>query len=551
MQLRPRQVDFVESCVNALKTRGNTIGVAPTGAGKTVMLSAVAGSMGGRVLILQHRDELVSQNRATFKAVCPGVETDLYVADRKRWSPGATFAMIQTLSRESNLSSMPPFDMVVIDEAHHVAAKSYLTVVERARQLNPNVKLFGVTATPSRGDGLGLSKVFDNVADVITLGELIQAGFLVRPRTFVIDCNLRESLAGVKKTSVDFDMNEVAEIMDKQAVTSRVIDEWRKVAGDRRTVVFCSTVDHARHVMQAFQGCGYKTDMVYGDMPDGERRSVLRSFDMGDVQVLINVAVLTEGWDCQPVSCVVLLRPCSYKSTMIQMIGRGLRKVDPERYPGIVKSDCIVMDFGYSLHVHGGIETDIAIQDKEGKGVCKCCPDCSMDIPIGSMVCPICGYEYPEEDESDPNELIQKARSPLVDFSMTEVHLLEVSPYKWQDMFDGYVTIANGMSAWACMVLYKDRWHSIGRYGNDRCHLLAVSDDKTQALASADDFLRQYGDKEAARKTKRWLNEPATDKQLTMLGISTPFGVTKYGASCSLTWNWNEREIRRIIQKIS
>ena len=70
-------------------------------------------------------------------------------------------------------------------------------------------------------------------------------------------------------------------------------------------------------------------------------------------------------------------------------------------------------------------------------------------------------------------------------------------------------------------------------------------------MASVDDFLRQYGDKEVVRKTKRWLNEPATDKQLTMLGISTPFGVTKYGASCSLTWNWNEREIRRIIQKIS
>jgi DNA repair protein RadD len=90
-----------------------------------------------------------------------------------------------------------------------------------------------------------------------------------------------------------------------------------------------------------------------------ERRETLAAYDRGEIQVITNVAVLTEGWDCQPTSCVILLRPSSFKSTMIQMIGRGLRKVEPERYPGVIKDDCIVLDFGTSILTHGSIEQDV------------------------------------------------------------------------------------------------------------------------------------------------------------------------------------------------
>jgi len=551
MQLRPRQRDFVKRCIDALDKDGNTLGVAPTGAGKTVMLSAVAREVGGRTLVLQHRDELVAQNRATFKAVAPGITTDLYTADRKRWSDGVTFGMVQTLSRPDNLATVPHLDLLVIDEAHHVAANSYKSVIQAARNVNPALKVFGVTATPQRGDKRGLSETFSNVADIISLSELISSGFLVKPRFFVIDCNIREDLAKVKVTTNDFDMNEVAEIMDKQVVTDRVLEEWRTRAGDRKTVIFCSTVAHAGHVSEYFKLAGFKADMIHGEMPDGERRRVLRAFDKGELQVLVNVAVLTEGWDCQDVSCVVLLRPCSYKSTMIQMIGRGLRKVDPDRYPGVIKSDCIVLDFGYSILAHGSIDTDVCLRPEAGH---KKCPECKTKLPAGALECPVCGYEYPlpgdpDKDEDDPDVEVDKlGRAPLSSFTMTEVHLMDMSPYRWQDLFDGVVVMANGLTAWACLVNMNDKWFVVGRADGSNAKLIYATEDKVTALASADDFLRQTGDKDASRKTKRWLSEPATDKQLKLLDLTgMQFGMTKYLASCLITWKFNERDIKRIL----
>ena len=550
MQLRPRQRDFVARCLKALDNDGNTLGVAPTGAGKTVMLSAVTREVGGRTLVLQHRDELVAQNRNTFKAVAPGISTDLYTADRKRWSDGVTFGMVQTLSRPDNLATVPFLDLLVIDEAHHVAANSYKSVIQAARNINPRLKVFGVTATPQRGDRRGLSETFSNVADIISLSELISTGFLVKPRFFVIDCDIRDDLAKVKVTTNDFDMNEVAAIMDKQVVTNRVLDEWTAKAGGRKTVMFCSTVAHAEHVADFFKATGHKADIIHGEMPDGERRRVLRAFDKGEIQVLVNVAVLTEGWDCQDVSCVVLLRPCSYKSTMIQMIGRGLRKVDPDRYPGVIKSDCIVLDFGYSILAHGSIDTDVCLTPEPGN---KKCPECQTKLPAGALECPVCGYEFPiaadvEDDEDEPDVEIDKMKMPLSHFNMTEVHLMDMSPYRWQDLFDGAVVMANGLTAWACLVNYNDKWYVCGRADGAAARMIYATEDKVTALASADDFLRQAGDKDASRKTKRWLSEPATDKQLQLLDLTgMQFGMTKYLASCLITWKFNERDMKRLL----
>jgi DNA repair protein RadD len=140
---------------------------------------------------------------------------------------------------------------------------------------------------------------------------------------------------------------------------------------------------------------GYSAACVEGNMTKQERAAVLSAYDRGELQVITNVAVLTEGWDHQPTSCVILLRPSSYKSTMIQMIGRGLRKVEPSRYPGVVKDDCVVMDFGTSILTHGSIEQDV---DLEGAGT-KSCPECEALVPAQMRECAICGYEWPRDDE--------------------------------------------------------------------------------------------------------------------------------------------------------
>ena len=340
MLLRERQKEFVEKSVEALLEHGNTLGVAPTGAGKTIMLSAVVGELDKhypnfKACVLAHRDELTIQNMDKFTRINPHLTTSLFNAETKCWKGQTTFAMVQTLSREEHLQSMPRLNLLVIDEAHHATADSYLSIIERARELNPNVKIFGVTATPNRGDKTSLGKVFSNCSDQIKISELISDGHLVRPRTFVIDLgDTREKLQALSlRANNEYDDGEVASILDSTPLNSEVVRHWQEKAGDRKTVVFCSTIEHARHVVETFKAAGVKAALVTSECSTIEREKILAAVTSGEIQVLVNVAILTEGWDFPPVSCVILLRQASYKSTMIQMIGRGLRVIDKAVYP--------------------------------------------------------------------------------------------------------------------------------------------------------------------------------------------------------------------------
>ena len=185
---RPYQSRMVSRVVSALEAHGNTLAVAPTGAGKSIILSMLAGEMQpAKTLVLQHRDELVSQNLAKFQKVNPGMPVSLYTAEVKSWKGEAVFGMVQTLSREDNLQRIPRLDLLIVDEAHHCMAPSYQRIIEAVRDRNPICKIAGFTATPNRGDGKGLRSVFSNCADQVTINELIDHGFLVPPRGFVID----------------------------------------------------------------------------------------------------------------------------------------------------------------------------------------------------------------------------------------------------------------------------------------------------------------------------------------------------------------------------
>lgn len=185
MILRPYQEVAVSDACNALDKHGNTLIVAPTGAGKTIMLSALVGKRhekGRRVLVIQHRDELVSQNKAKFEKVNPYITTSIVNGTVKHWDGEAVFSMVQTMSRDRNLRDRPMFDMVVVDEGHHAAAPTYMKVINAVLEDNDSAEIVGFTATPNRGDGKGLRSVFNNCAHQIELATLIREGFLVRPK---------------------------------------------------------------------------------------------------------------------------------------------------------------------------------------------------------------------------------------------------------------------------------------------------------------------------------------------------------------------------------
>lgn len=565
MILRPYQTRFVEKMNAALKEKGNSLGIAATGAGKTIMLAAVTKRVRkkGKALILQHRDELVDQNLRKFLKVNPGERCSLFTADVKSWHGDTVFAMQQTLAR--NLDRIPKFDVCVIDEAHHIAAPTYARIIEAVRTINPDCKLAGFTATPERGDKTSLRRWFDNVADKVTIRELVSLGFLVPPRAFVISVgSSREDLQALGRVT-GFEQDKVAAVLNNVAVTSEVLRNWKEKAHDRPTVVFCATVQHAQDMAAAYREAGVAAACVHGDMPDWEREHVLKDFDKGKLQVITNCMVLTEGWDCQPVSCVVLLRQCSEKGPLIQMAGRGLRTVDPEIYPGVRKSDCVILDFGTSILTHGNLDQDDGLHEESektpGEAQTKTCPldgdcdyifpdrngktGCGAELPVQTRTCPICGFLF---ERSDGQE------SEITEVDLTEMDILNASPFRWVDLFgSGKVMIATGFAAWVGIFSADgDTFHALGKQnGSYILHKLAFTD-RLHAMVAADDFLREHETDSAARKSKRWLNDGASDKQIEILnrfgyGITPDMlgnsCFTKYTASCHATFQFNRRVI--------
>ena len=552
MLLRPYQEVAVQSAIDALNEHKNTVVVAPTGAGKTIMLSSLIGQLFNdrkNVLVLQHRDELVSQNINKFERINPNISTSIVNAEAKDWSGNAVFSMVQTLSRDSNLNNMKPIDMVIVDESHHVVADTYLKIINHAKNINGNVDIVGFTATPNRGDKKGLRSVFTNCSHQIEIATLVREGFLVPPKTYVIDVGVSAELQNVRRTVKDFDMDEVARIMNKRAINERVVEEWLNKAAGRKTVVFCSTVAHAEDLCEEFVNKGVIAKIVTGNTDKTERREILEDLSSGDTEVVVNVSVLTEGFDSPQVSCVILTRPCSFKSTMVQMIGRGLRTIDQNEYPGVVKTDCIVLDFGTSVLTYGSLEDDVNLLGSEssriGQAPEKTCPNCDSIVPLSVRECPICGHEFGKDGNTE-----------LEEFSMTEVDLLDRSPFRWTDIFGtGKCISATGFNGFAMVVDIDDLSCGLVKSSGGRLRAISIGT-KTQAIASADDFLREIEDTNSAKKGKRWLNERISDKQKQMLSVhgieisGFDFSWTKYKATCYLNYLWNKLKVDEIINNI-
>jgi len=565
MLLRSRQQEFVDKCMVALADNDNTLGVAPTGAGKTIMLSAVIGEMHKqnpnlKACVLAHRDELTAQNEEKFKWFNPAISTSIVDSYGKSWDGNVTFAMVQTLSRENNLKEMPLVDLLVVDEAHHVTAPSYKNILEHAYQANPNLKLLGVTATPERGDKSSLGEVFNNCCDQIKIGELIFSGNLVRPVTFAIDMgNTTEKLKALRTRSTgDYSNDDVASILDSEPLNSEIIRHLREKAGDRKTVIFCSNIAHARNVTNSFNASSISAALITGEMNKEQRNLIFENMTKGEIQVIVNVAVLTEGWDYPPISCVVLLRQSSYKLTMMQMIGRGLRTIDPVIYPDIIKKDCVVLDFGISTMLHGSLDQMINLSSKN-KGF-KICPLCKKKIPKESEECPLCNADLVEQDQVEDKK--QKAKRVLSSFEMAEIDLLEAVNFHFTE-FEDDTLLASGFYSWAYVQRKGDIWVAVGGK-QDKGYSLNDLDSgkviadiptrviyqgrKLEAIAAANDFLSLYEKEETAMKTATWRNQKPTERQLNILPSSykTDASLTRGDASAIITYIKIEQKLNEL-----
>jgi len=337
--LRPYQDEAIANIRKAAQ-RGvkRQLGVAATGLGKTIIFSSLAEQMGVPTLVLAHRDELITQAADKMRQVWPGADIGVVKAERNEVDHQVVVASVQTLARAKRREQMPAgkFGLVIIDEAHHAKAISYLNVIEHlGAGTEDGPLLIGVTATPDRGDGKGLDDVFDEITFTYDMLWGIRSGYLsdLRGMRVTIDADFSK----VKRVRGDYDSGQSGQMLHDADAPAMIADAWVKYASERKTLVFTPTVATALEVEAEMTKRGVAAAMVSGETPVDERRDILARYASGDIRVIANCAVLTEGFDDPDTSCIVVARPTRSRALYTQMIGRGAR-----RHPG--KADCLVID---------------------------------------------------------------------------------------------------------------------------------------------------------------------------------------------------------------
>lgn len=342
MQLRPYQEEARAKVQQEWKEgRKRTLLVLPTGCGKTIVFSKIIEDrvkMGERVLVLAHRSELLEQ--ASDKLMtATGLGTALEKAENT--SIGSWFRVVvgsvQTMQREKRLSQFPPnhFDTIVIDEAHHAISDGYQRVLEHFK----NANVLGVTATPDRGDMRNLGSYFDSLAYEYPLVDAIKSGYLSKITAITIPLEL--DLSTVSQQAGDFKASEIGTALDPYL--DQIADEMVKQCKDRKTVVFLPLVKTSQKFRDILNAKGFKAAEVNGESKD--RAEILEDFDKDKYNVLCNSMLLTEGWDCPTVDCVVVLRPTKVRALYSQMVGRGTRLA-----PG--KENLLLLDFLWHTERH-------------------------------------------------------------------------------------------------------------------------------------------------------------------------------------------------------
>jgi superfamily II DNA or RNA helicase len=342
MELRPYQQEAREAIFeqwnNGIR---KTLLVLPTGCGKTIVFAKITEDCvrnGNRVLILAHRGELLEQ---AADKIHKSTGLGCAVEKAEESCQGSWFRIVvgsvQTLMREKRLGKFPAdyFQTIIIDEAHHCISSSYQKVLQHF----PEANVLGVTATPDRGDMRNLGSYFESLAYEYTLPKAIKEGYLSPIKALTIP--LKIDMSGVSVQAGDFKASDIGTALDPYL--HGIAKEMKKYCLDKKTVVFLPLVKTSQKFRDILNDSGFCAAEVNGDSQD--RAEILKDFDSGKYNVLCNSMLLTEGWDCPSVNCVVVLRPTKVRSLYCQMVGRGTRLS-----PG--KDHLLLLDFLWHTERH-------------------------------------------------------------------------------------------------------------------------------------------------------------------------------------------------------
>lgn len=418
--LRPYQQEAVEAVWNHLRTRDdNPCVVLPTGVGKSIVLGKIASDAvtlwNGRVLVLAHVKELLEQNAEKIKALCPNLKVGIYSAGLKSRDTTENVIVAGIQSVYKRACELGPFDLIIIDEAHLIPPDGdgmYREFLNDAKVVNPNVRLIGLTATPFRLKGGLICKpenLLNHICYEAGLKEMIVQGYLSplipKSGSYVssIDFESLHIRAG------EFVANEVEVLMNNEKLVANACNEIVQLTKDRNAVlIFGVSISHCKKIKKYIEEYSHEEcAIVTGDTPAGERATILDRIKgvevaadlfgnkMPRLKYLVNVSVLTTGFDAPNIDCIAILRPTASAGLLLQMVGRGLRLS-----PATGKVNCLVLDYGNNILRHGPLDA-IRVEEKEhkarqdGEKPAKKCPQCNALIETARTICQYCGYVFP------------------------------------------------------------------------------------------------------------------------------------------------------------
>lgn len=415
-----------------LSSPGNPVVELPTGAGKSLCIADLCREAvqkwDGRVLVLAHRKELLSQNAEKIVALLPDIPVGIYSAGLKMRHTDKAVVCCGIQSVHKRAAEFGARHLVIIDEVHLVPTAGegmYRAFLDDLRSINPKLRMVGMTATPYRTGEGALCRpdgLFQQICYTAPIPRLIEQGYLSR-----IISNVGDASADTSKLHVragEFINSELEQLFDVPAVVKAACAEIvAKSVGRQSILVFCSGVEHAKHVAQEISTLtGERCGTVTGDTLPMERANLLADFKARRLRWMTNVDVLTTGFDAPCIDCIAILRATCSPGLFSQICGRGFRL-----FAG--KADCLILDFGENILRHGPLDAiDFGKPKKknpDAEAPTKKCINCEQDVPLSAAVCPFCGFQFPPRELKHGEEADKLAQilSKPQDWLVEEVNM--------------------------------------------------------------------------------------------------------------------------------
>lgn len=502
IKLRPYQEKAVSYAVENLFTEQNSLIVAGTGAGKTIMLSEAIKNFTTafkskfdrypHTLVLVHRTEIHNQNLTKFQKVAPSIPTSEIVANRKSVHGLVHFGMVQTVINV--IDNLPQFDLIVIDEAHHSMASTYLNIINKNKEkAENNVYVLGVSATPNRGDKIPLIDLFNNYYQ-ITTKYLIDSHYLVRPKFINLSPKFGEEVGHLAK-NIDWESAEGVKVL------SNLVNSYLENKEPGKTIIFAPNHKICSLIKTDLESKGRTPAYLRDSISADERMYELEKFEKGDAEELINVDIATEGYDFPEIKNVVDFDTNGNETQWIQKVGRGLRIAAG-------KTGCTILDFGGNLELYPNVEVEVNLEGefKASKGK------------------KLTGEDFfIKRTEKPKEEAIYAEKTEFTPYSQ---------PLGWESLNDeefGIVYVLSGSNRDAIIVKKNEEFYLFTT--NKQNISFSINGDFNSCISAGDKFVKETS-------TEVWNDERLISKmQIKKLSPKYPtMTLTWHSANCIICW---------------